>query len=117
MEIDPRHWNWGALAPATYGITQRLFGSGGPVDRVVTSDDVDAFLYYGQYGLADPTNVADYSGWRSVGSSRRFALSAMIVRAFVGGAVIGWIFDPKDMRSGWDLDVDMFAPPVTYYGF
>lgn len=79
-------------------------------------DDVDAFLYYGQYGLADPTNVGDYSAWRAGGASRKFAFSAMVLRAFIGGGAIGWLFDPKDLRSGWDADVDMFAPPVTDYG-
>jgi hypothetical protein len=79
-------------------------------------DDVNAFLYYGTWGLGDPTNVADYGAWRSVGASRKFAVTAMMIRAFFGGGLIGWAFDPMDKREGYDLDFDMFSPPPTDYG-
>ncbi len=71
-------------------------------------DDASAMLYYGTVGLLDPTNVGDIKFWSARGVSFGGAMALTGGRAFLGGAAIGWLFDPADKREGGIVETDFW---------
>jgi len=64
-------------------------------------DDVNAFLYYGQVGLMDPTNTTDAYGFSKLtGFGYPFSFLTVCVGGFLMWGIMGWWVDPHDKREG-----------------
>jgi hypothetical protein len=79
-------------------------------------DDVNAFLYYGSYGLLDPKNptvdapaTKAATGW-GYGKS----LSVTLVGGFVTWGAVGWVLDPHGRREGGADETTWFGPGKWY---
>jgi len=86
-------------------------------------DDVAAMIFYGSFGLLDPTNIADVPVWRARGFSLRASVGFMLARAFIPAAIIGWWIDPADKREGglaeeeWYQELmDKITDPSWWWG-
>jgi len=87
-------------------------------------DDVNAMIYYGSFGLMDPTNVADIPFWRSKGFSSPASVGLMLARATIPAMILGWWIDPADKREGglaeeewyeWITDPSYWFGPGKWY--
>ena len=64
-------------------------------------DDVNAFLYYGKFGLMDVTNTSDawaFSRVTGLGYASSFVFVCM--GGFLMWGLVGWWIDPQDKREG-----------------
>lgn len=79
-------------------------------------DDVNAFLYYGTYGLLDPKNpTVDAPATKvATGWSYPKALSVTLVGGFVTWGVVGWLIDPHEKRGGGADETTWFGPGKWY---
>lgn len=83
-------------------------------------DDVNAFLYYGTFGLMDPKNpTIDAPATRkATGWSYSKALGFTLIGGFLFWGTLGWFIDPKDKRDevgGWRSEwYDKWMNPDNY---
>lgn len=99
------------------------------VNRFLFSLDehAGAFFAYALVGASDPTNAADIPFWTRQGFTKAAATGLAFARGFFVTGAIGYIFDPLDLRPGWDADVPFFqawkdtknweAPPDDWSGW
>jgi len=83
-------------------------------------DDVDAMIFYGSFGLLDPTNVTDaalLSSWSGMGYGKSFATVA--IGGFLFWGILGWTVDPADVREGGLAEKDWYqwiTDPSYWFG-
>lgn len=86
------------------------------IDRDLPSrDHAFAFVSYALVGVSDPTNVGDIPFWTRQGFSRMAATAFAFGRGFFVTGAIGYVFDPLDLRSGYDLDVPFVHDAYDWY--
>ena len=77
--------------------------------RGTGNEDIDAFVYYGTFGLVDPkAPIVDAPAIsKATGLSYGKALLSASVIGFLTMGAIGWVFDPQDKRRGgvWESEI------------
>ncbi len=81
-------------------------------------DDVDAFVYYGSFGLLDPKmpfeaygykRAFGLVGWRGLAIGAGISMSS----GFLLAGTVGYIFDPADRREGGIMQSEAWKEIVT----
>ena len=98
-------------------ITQTGHGGLMAVTPEEYEDDVNAFLFYGTFGLFDPKNaVLDAPALKaSTGWSFGKSFAAVTLGGFVTYGIAGWLIDPADKRDGGWAETEGYQKTIGLF--